>query len=615
MRGTLNLVSEQAMVHFDNRDVHDQAKLAGISLECEDVNIRRDAVQRLTDQAMLAKIAVNSSDWFVRRTAVERLTDQAMLVEVTRESDDEYARRDALEKIADQVLLTKIASDSKDEYVRRTAVEKLTNQAQLAKFAIESADADVRRAAVKKLNDKAMLTKVASDSNHEFTRYQAEEKLAEQALLARIAIDAENEYAHRAVVEKVTDQTQLAIFANEAENEYTRHAAVEKLADQAMLAKVTIEGKDEYVRRTAVEKITDQAMLAKVVLEAKDADARLYAVEKSSDQVQLAMFAIEAKNPDTCRAAVKKLTNQAMLAKVVLEAKEVDARRDAVWKLTDKAQLAKVSNEVETAKGHNQSVSSELKALTWLASFARDRGISFRKLCGAFDDDTVALGILLRAMKANRPVARNNLEWLIEYFPDAAKWFPERTGLRIESTQQLEIYRLGDINHTGTLRVAFCHKYVPRRLNLNDPNSDRLLDLKTTGNPTSIDYYANAIHGLLNEGALLCCAPSSSKDKWNPGLVQLIAKLEAVTSCDSKYQLIRRRIDTDKRSTGGDRSLETNLESMVCSIPQSATDRDVVVLDDIVTSGNTLCACAEILWQAGVGSVSGIVLGKTIDSR
>jgi predicted amidophosphoribosyltransferase len=46
----------------------------------------------------------------------------------------------------------------------------------------------------------------------------------------------------------------------------------------------------------------------------------------------------------------------------------------------------------------------------------------------------------------------------------------------------------------------------------------------------------------------------------------------------------------------------------VCLHPDEIAGRDIVVIDDVCTTGATLHACAQALKQAGARTVTGIVL-------
>ena len=96
------------------------------------------------------------------------------------------------------------------------------------------------------------------------------------------------------------------------------------------------------------------------------------------------------------------------------------------------------------------------------------------------------------------------------------------------------------------------------------------------------------------------------------GLVLLLSKLSREVPCVSYTDLICRTVNTKKRSFGGDRSFDLNLDTMKVINPEKCKDKDVVVVDDIVTSGNTLRACAELLWRAKAASVSCLTMGRTI---
>ena len=44
-------------------------------------------------------------------------------------------------------------------------------------------------------------------------------------------------------------------------------------------------------------------------------------------------------------------------------------------------------------------------------------------------------------------------------------------------------------------------------------------------------------------------------------------------------------------------------------------DKNVLLLDDVITSGNTLFACSGLLLENGAKQITCIILGKTIESK
>ena len=82
-------------------------------------------------------------------------------------------------------------------------------------------------------------------------------------------------------------------------------------------------------------------------------------------------------------------------------------------------------------------------------------------------------------------------------------------------------------------------------------------------------------------------------------------KLVDITQC-----LIRERT-IEKVSTGGDRSIETHLQSIKIVNKELIEGKKLLVLDDVSTTGNSLKACQKLLESAAAKSVKGFVLGKT----
>ena len=170
-----------------------------------------------------------------------------------------------------------------------------------------------------------------------------------------------------------------------------------------------------------------------------------------------------------------------------------------------------------------------------------------------------------------------------------------------------------DVYYTGQFQTVYFDDYFSRHTGKNDEASRRLLRFKD-GDDVVVNYYSTQIKNILNGEAIICCSPSSSRDHWGGGLVKLIEKLSKQAQCIAKPQLIRRIVDTEKRSRGGDRSIETNLGSMAISDPESCRDKAIVVFDDIFTTGNTLKACAALLWSSSVSSVTCITMGHTVNT-
>jgi len=66
----------------------------------------------------------------------------------------------------------------------------------------------------------------------------------------------------------------------------------------------------------------------------------------------------------------------------------------------------------------------------------------------------------------------------------------------------------------------------------------------------------------------------------------------------------------DKLAHGGDRSIEVHLQSIAVALPELIRKRDVLLLDDVMRTGNSLFACRKLLLDAGARSVQCAAIGR-----
>lgn len=151
-----------------------------------------------------------------------------------------------------------------------------------------------------------------------------------------------------------------------------------------------------------------------------------------------------------------------------------------------------------------------------------------------------------------------------------------------------------------------------------DAISGQLLDLKNSSHPN----YQSAVRSFTRmldeciakfevpvENWVAVVVPSHTAGGWSAGLE---AVLRSSTNRFNVCPNVLCRVRTiDKLAHGGDRSIETHLDSIIVQTPESVRGRTVLLIDDIWTSGNSLRACRRLLREAGAEVLAAIALGKT----
>ena len=270
---------------------------------------------------------------------------------------------------------------------------------------------------------------------------------------------------------------------------------------------------------------------------------------------------------------------------------------------------------VEAKVPSDSEVVTSYKDISALGDISRNYDLPYGGLVQAHADDKEMLGNLLRNLRAKERPTRDGLRWLQGHLGDKiVKKYPTHIGLENVPEEKFVTYFQGKVNHVGSFDVAYYDDYYPVRYGREHEPSKRLLRFKR-GDSRAIDFYAEKVLPYFRKGVTLCCAPSSSKNKWGPGLVSLLDKLSRSVPCAVYTNLICRTETLEKQSLGGSRDLSMNLGTMTVVEAERCRDKDVVILDDVVSSGSTLCACTELLWQAQAASVSCVTMTKTIDER
>jgi len=163
---------------------------------------------------------------------------------------------------------------------------------------------------------------------------------------------------------------------------------------------------------------------------------------------------------------------------------------------------------------------------------------------------------------------------------------------------------------TRQFSPSFLHPYHPYYSGKFDRASGRILDFKE-GQEYAFQHYLEEMHKELPQDAVVCAVPSHAPG--GDGEVRQLARRLGqrgnrvdATSCLVRHTKIR------KLSEGGRRQPDVHLNSIHVENSKLIRDRDVTLVDDVTTTGNSFKACRQLLLEAGARSVCCLALAKTM---
>jgi predicted amidophosphoribosyltransferase len=164
--------------------------------------------------------------------------------------------------------------------------------------------------------------------------------------------------------------------------------------------------------------------------------------------------------------------------------------------------------------------------------------------------------------------------------------------------------------------IYYLGDYVPwwwlKQMGIRDAFSGQLLDLKQTQGASLTAFTAMLGKEISQTYVGVTAVPSHDPAVGTGTGVRLLAKQVAskIGAADGR-DFLRRTVKIPKLAHGGDRSVQTHLNSMVAEQPHRYAGGRVLLIDDIMTSGNSFVAARKLLLDAGAETVICVALGKT----
>ncbi len=106
--------------------------------------------------------------------------------------------------------------------------------------------------------------------------------------------------------------------------------------------------------------------------------------------------------------------------------------------------------------------------------------------------------------------------------------------------------------------------------------------------------------------------PSSDPSVRNNG-ISYVGRMLAGNGRKDRTGFLVRQSGIKKLAEGGDRRKEVHFNSIKVADGMSVMGEDVLLLDDITTSGNSILACRDILFANGARKVEMLALGRTYE--
>lgn len=167
----------------------------------------------------------------------------------------------------------------------------------------------------------------------------------------------------------------------------------------------------------------------------------------------------------------------------------------------------------------------------------------------------------------------------------------------------------------GQIHQVHLIAYHPGR---NGPCERMLLKLKNKKLKKVFAFLGNRLSERLGDSktdAMYCCVPRDAKKKRLKGVDQAYELADAAAKAVGKraFSPIVSRGGADQKTMSGQERARAAEEKYrwVPDAPQDVRGRDVILFDDIITTGSTVLACAALLMRNGARSVTVAAAART----
>jgi len=159
--------------------------------------------------------------------------------------------------------------------------------------------------------------------------------------------------------------------------------------------------------------------------------------------------------------------------------------------------------------------------------------------------------------------------------------------------------------------IIYFGDYCRSRRNIPGDFSRKIIELKW-GMEEAIEFFLSILCAAPLPRAPIAIVPSHRSDRLITGLSRLARRYAATTEITDATTCLERFESIPKMAYGGHRDERMHFESLRVINPSLIKDQDVLLLDDVVSSGCSLRAGKALLLAAGARSVQPVALARTL---
>lgn len=165
-------------------------------------------------------------------------------------------------------------------------------------------------------------------------------------------------------------------------------------------------------------------------------------------------------------------------------------------------------------------------------------------------------------------------------------------------------------------QIIYLRKYHPywdelhkKRNPLFNHYGKLILDVKSK-NESAIMIFSEFLDKIVESGIAISVVPAHSKEELETG-IKIIADIIAGNNRINATNCLVRTRNTKQQSRDGKKNIAENRETIKPKDTHIILNKPVLLLDDVVTTGNSLNTCRNILIRSRAKMVQCLALGKT----